>query len=83
MSVKEIYENDKVRLSEPLFSKKRAKVIVTILEEPEQIEAENFKVDINIFEELVGVVAAREDGSIKHGHYSSLKILPSIHGLQE
>ena len=72
LSVRGIYENGKIRLLEPVFSKKRAKVIVTILEELEElegIEAGNQEVDINIFDDLVGVVAAREDGSIKHDQY--------------
>jgi hypothetical protein len=59
LSVRGIYENGKVILLEPILSKKRAKVIVTVLEE----------VDINIFDDLVGVVGAREDGSIKHDQY--------------
>ena len=69
LSVRGIYENGKVRLLEPVLSKKRAKVIVTILEELEETEAGNQEVDINIFDDLVGVVAAREDGSIKHDQY--------------
>ena len=83
LSVRGIYENVKVRLLEPILSKKRAKVIVTILEELDETEAGNQEVDINIFDDLVGVVAAREDGSIKHDQYSSLKTRPSIYGSQE
>lgn len=69
LSVRGIYENGKVRLLEPVLGKKRAKVIVTILEEPEETEAGEQEVDINIFDDLVGVVAAREDGSLKHDQY--------------
>jgi len=57
-----------------VLSKKRAKVIVTILEELEEIEAGNQEVDINIFDDLVGVVAAREDGSIKHDEYITSRV---------
>ncbi len=64
LSVKGIYENGKVILLEPILSKKRAKVIVTVLEE--LAETGNEEVDINIFDDLVGVVGAREDGSIRH-----------------
>ena len=67
LSVRGIYENGKVSLLEPILSKKRAKVIVTVLEELE--ETVNEEVDVNIFDDLVGVVSAREDGSIKHDHY--------------
>ncbi len=67
LSVKGIYENGKVILLEPILSKKRAKVIVTVLEE--LAENGNEEVDINIFDDLVGVVGAREDGSIKHDQY--------------
>ena len=67
LSVKGIYENGKVILLEPILSKKRAKVIVTVLEE--LAETGNEEVDINIFDDLVGVVGARKDGSIKHDQY--------------
>jgi len=69
LSVKGIYENGKVILLEPILSKKRAKVIVTVLEE--LVENGNEEVDINIFDDLVGVFGAREDGSIKHDQYIS------------
>ena len=74
LSVKGIYENGKVRLLEPILSKKRAKVIVTILEDLEETEAGNQEVDVNIFDDLVGVVAAREDGSIKHDEYITSRV---------
>ena len=67
LSVRGIYENGKIELLEPILSKKRAKVIVTVLEE--LAENGNKEVDINIFDDLVGVVGAREDGSIMHDQY--------------
>ncbi len=69
LSVKGIYENGKISLFEPIMSKKRAKVIVTILEELEESDAVNQEVDINVFDDIVGVVSAREDGSLRHDAY--------------
>ena len=40
LSVKGIYENGQVRLLEPIPSEKRAKVIVTVLEELDHEEGE-------------------------------------------
>jgi len=67
LSVRGIYENGKVILIEPILSKKRAEVIVTLLDEP--VETVNQKVNINLFDDLIGIVASREDGSIKHDQY--------------
>ena len=64
LSVRGIYENGKVMLIEPILSKRRTEVIVTLLDEP--AETENQKVNINLFDDLVGIVASCEDGSIKH-----------------
>ena len=69
LSVRGIYENGKVKLLEPILGKKRAKVIITILEELKETEAGYQEVDINIFDDLVGAVSARENGSIKHDQY--------------
>ena len=66
LSVRGIYENGKIKLLEPILGKKRAKVIVTILEEIDETEDQNQEVDVNIFDELVGAVSVRKDGSIKH-----------------
>jgi hypothetical protein len=69
LSVKGIYENGQVRLLEPIPSDKPAKVIVTVLEELDQPEGETDRVDINLFDDLVGVINARVDGSIAHDKY--------------
>ena len=69
LSVRGIYENGKIELLEPIQSMKRAKVIVTILEELDETEDQNQEVDLNIFDELVGAVSVREDGSITHDRY--------------
>ena len=60
LSVRGIYENGKVMLVEPILSKRRTEVIVTLLDEP--AETENQKVNINLFDDLVGIVASCEEG---------------------
>jgi hypothetical protein len=67
LSVKGIYENGKVTLLEPIFSKRSAKVIVTLLDEA--VETGNQKMKLNLFDDLVGVIDAREEGSTKHDQY--------------
>ena len=74
LSVRGIYENGKIELLEPILSKKRAKVIVTILEELDETEDQNQEVDVNIIDELVGAVSVREDGSITHDRYIASQV---------
>ena len=69
LSVKGIYENGQVRLLEPIPPEKPAKVIVTVLEELDHEEGEEKEVDVNLFDDLVGVINVREDGSISHDKY--------------
>ena len=69
LSVKGIYENGKVHLLEPIPSAKRAKVIVTVLDEIDREEAEAKEIDVNLFDDLVGVINVREDGSTAHDKY--------------
>ena len=69
LSVKGIYENGKVHLLEPIPSEKRAKVIVTVLEELDHEEEEAKEIDVNFFDDLVGVIDVREDGSAAHDKY--------------
>ncbi len=69
LSIKGVYENGQVHLLEPLPFLKRAKVIVTIVEETELGEDENREPDITLFDDLVGAVNVRSDGSIRHDHY--------------
>lgn len=68
LSVKAIYEDGKITLLEKIPSVKRAKVIVTILEEEELVSQEP---DISLFDDMVGVVSARIDGSDNHDKYLS------------
>lgn len=69
LSVKGIYENGQIRLLEPIPSKKPAKVIVTLLEELDDVESETHAGDLDVFDDLVGVIHAREDGSVVHDKY--------------
>ncbi|MBW1802345.1 MAG: hypothetical protein JRJ85_16650 [Deltaproteobacteria bacterium] len=69
LTVRGIYENGQVRLLEPIPSEKRAKVIVTVLEELDHEEEAVKEVDLNLFDDLVGVINVREDGSIAHDKY--------------
>ena len=68
LSVNGIYEDGKVRLLEKIPSKKRAKVIITILEE-EKTENTEKEVDPKLFDDLVGVISVRNDGSVNHDQY--------------
>ena len=69
LSVKGIYKDGQIRLLEPIPSDKPAKVIVTVLEELDQPEDKSDKVDMNLFDDLVGVIDVRVDGSITHDKY--------------
>jgi hypothetical protein len=66
LSVKGIYKDGQIRLLEPIPFDKPAKVIVTVLEELGQPEDASDKVDVNLFDDLVGVIDVRVDGSITH-----------------
>ena len=69
LSVRGIYENGQVRLLEPIPSEKRAKLIVTVLEKLDHEEGEAKEVDVNHFDDLIGVISVREDGSTAHDKY--------------
>jgi hypothetical protein len=69
LSVKGIYENGQVRLLEPIPSEKRVKVIVTVLDEIDREKVQAKEVDVNLFDDLVGVINVREDGSAAHDKY--------------
>jgi hypothetical protein len=68
LSINGIYEDGQIRLLEPVPFLKRARVIVTILEETEMVK-EDQKTDVDLFDDLVGAVGGNEDGSEKHDHY--------------
>ena len=69
LSVKGIYENGQVYLLEPIPSEKRANVIVTILEESDHEEVETKEIDVSLFDDLIGIIDVREDGSTAHDKY--------------
>ncbi len=71
LSVKGIYEDAYVKLIEPVPEVRRAKAIITILEETE-INIEE-KINSILFDDLVGVVSVRGDGSIYHDQYITAK----------
>lgn len=68
LSINGVYENGEIRLLEPVPFLKRARVIVTIVSEMEFSEDEG-DADIHLFDDFVGVVDARSDGSEKHDEY--------------
>ena len=70
LSVKGIYENGQVKLLEDIPHTKKAKLIVIVLEEEELSDVE---LDTSLFDDLVGVVAIREDGSTNHDKYIAKK----------
>jgi hypothetical protein len=61
LSVKGIYENKQLHLLEPVPHKKLVKV--TFLEELSESEENEHEVDIHAFDDLVGMIDVREDGS--------------------
>ncbi len=71
LSVKAMYEDGKITLLEKIPHIRRARVIVTVLEEEESIEQ---NVNITFFDDLVGAVSLRDDGSVNHDKYLSEKV---------
>ncbi len=71
LSVRGIYESGQVRLSEPVpLWLKKAKVIVTILEEEvSETEDRDQDVDISIFNNMIGSINGQEDASVRHDQY--------------
>ena len=68
LSVKGIYENGRVRLLEPVPPRKRkANVIVTLRDEPAEPEKKEDR--LTLFDDLVGVIELRKDGSANHDQY--------------
>jgi hypothetical protein len=66
LSVNAIYENGRVRLLEDIPGVQRARVIVTVVEE---FETGSGTLDASSFDDLIGAVSAREDGSVEHDRY--------------
>ncbi len=70
LSVRGIYQNGEVKLSDPVpVWLKQAKVIVTIIEETCEKDAGD--ADADIFDDMIGIINVREDGSDEHDRYVS------------
>ena len=69
LSIEGVYENGRIHFLEPLPFLKRAKVIVTVLEEMETLKDEYQETDINLFDDLVGVIDSCKNGSVEHDLY--------------
>ena len=70
LSVNAIYEDGTVTLLEKIPRIKRARVIVTVLEEDEPIE---HNMDASLFDDMIGVVSIHDDASINHDKYLTEK----------
>lgn len=66
LAVRGIYENGKIKLLEPIPFKKKAKVIITILED---ILDQEDSTPLDLFDDLVGIISIKGDGSEKHDEY--------------
>jgi predicted DNA-binding antitoxin AbrB/MazE fold protein len=66
LAVRGIYENGKIKLLEPIPFKKKARVIITIIED---IFDQEDSTPLDLFDDLVGVISVRSDGSMKHDEY--------------
>lgn len=67
LSVNGIYENGQVTLLDEIPHRRKSKVIITILEE----ELNEEEVPTGLFDDIVGSVSIRNDGSINHDQYIS------------
>ena len=66
LSLKGIYENGEIKLFEYLPNIKKTNVIVTFLEETETVCED---IDTTLFDDLVGIISVRTDGSVHHDQY--------------
>jgi predicted DNA-binding antitoxin AbrB/MazE fold protein len=66
LAVRGIYENGIIKLLEPIPFKKKARVIITIIED---IFDQEDSTPLDLFDDLVGVISVRSDGSVKHDEY--------------
>jgi len=66
IAVSGIYENGTIKILEPVPFNKKVKVIITFLE---KIEPENNSVTSDLFNDLIGAIDCRKDGSEKHDDY--------------
>lgn len=66
LSVNAIYEDGRITLLEKIPRVRRARVIVTVLEEDEPIEQ---NINISLFDDMIGVASIRDNGSVAHDEY--------------
>jgi len=66
LAVRGIYENGMIKLLEPIPFKKKARVIITIIED---IFDQEDSTPLDLFDDLIGVISVRGDGSMKHDEY--------------
>ena len=66
LAVHGIYENGKIKLLDPIPFKKKAKVIITVLDE-EITEEKSARLDI--FDDLIGVISSHKDSAKNHDAY--------------
>ena len=70
LSVHAIYEDGKVTLLEDLPAVRRARLIVTVIDQipPEERDATG-PASVDLFDDLIGVIDVREDGATGHDRY--------------
>ncbi len=67
ISIRGIFEDGEVRLLEPSPSGKRAKVIVTFLDDNQSDSKLNDgDMDMNLFDDMTGVIGEKVNGSLSH-----------------
>ena len=66
IAVHGIYENGKIKLLDRIPFRKKAKVIITVLDED---MTEEKSVPLDAFDDLIGVISCRENGAEKHDDY--------------
>jgi hypothetical protein len=66
-SVRGVYEDGQVRVSEPLILSGRHNVIVTVLDDDSDVEASDY--DFSVLDKLAGALSVREDGAVCHDKY--------------
>ncbi len=69
LAIEGIYENGQIRMSEAFPLLKRAKVIVTIIETLEEWYTDQENADMQLFDDMIGIIDFRKDGSVSHDNY--------------
>ena len=66
IAVHGIYENGKIRLLDRIPFRKKAKVIITVLDED---MTEEKSVPLDAFDDLIGVISSHKDSAKNHDAY--------------